>query len=199
MKNINIRFIKENDAPEILSIYRPYIEETTITFECITPSLSDFEKRIKKISAFYPYLVCEIDNKVIGYAYAGKIRERDAYMWDAELSIYLDKQFQNLGIGKILYKTLIEILKLQNVYNVYGVITLPNDGSVKLHKKLGFNTIGIFHNTGYKFDSWRDVIWLEKNIKEFNGSPETLTAIHDVDKTDIDEVLLKYNNKLLKL
>lgn len=191
-----IRFVEEKDIESILNIYKPYIENTSITFECEVPSLENFKSRVNKISSFYPYLVCEVDNKVIGYAYAGKIREREAYKWNAELSIYLDNKYVSLGIGKILYMALIDILKLQNIYNIYGVITLPNDKSVKLHNNLGFRTLGVFKNTGYKADAWHDVIWFEKNIKPYDDPPNTLKAIDQVATPDIELVLSKYNQKL---
>ncbi|MBK5200754.1 MAG: N-acetyltransferase [Spirochaetaceae bacterium] len=196
MNKLSIRLMKITDAPTILSIYKPYIEETSITFECTTPTLKDFTQRIKNISSFYPYLVYEFNNKVIGYAYAGKIREREAYQWDAELSIYLDNQYLHKGIGKILYMALLDILKLQNIYNVYGVITQPNERSVKLHEDLGFNKLGVFHNTGYKFNSWHDVIWLEKKINDFIIPPKPLKAIGEIDEKGLTEILSKYNAKL---
>ena len=196
MNNKSIRFMKRSDAKTILSIYEPYIEKTSITFECKTPSLKEFEQRIESISSFYPYIVCEIDNKVVGYAYAGKVREREAYQWDAELSIYMDKDYIHQGIGRILYMALLDLLKLQNIYNVYGVIKLPNETSVKLHENLGFKELGVFHNTGYKFDTWYDVIWLEKNLHEFVSPPNPLKSIDEVDKKEIEDLLLKYNKIL---
>jgi len=95
-----------------------------------------------------------------------------------------------------LYMALIDLLKLQNIYNVYGVITLPNDRSVKLHKNLGFRTLGVFNNTGYKADAWHDVIWFEKNIAPYDDPPKPLKNINEVSKTDIDAVLSVYNQKL---
>lgn len=196
MSNKLIRFVKTTDASRILSIYEPYIEKTSITFECKIPSLKDFTQRVEKISSFYPYIVCEVDDEVVGYAYAGKIREREAYQWDAELSIYLDEQYHHMGIGKLLYMALIDLLKLMNIYNIYGVITLPNDASVSLHKDLGFKELGIFQKTGYKFDSWYDVIWLDKSINEFVCPPKPLLSIHDVDEDAINKVISNYCSKL---
>ncbi len=191
-----IRFVKEEDIPSILEIYEPYVNTTSITFECSVPSLESFHKKVSKISTFYPFLVCEFDNSVIGYAYANRIREREAYDWDVELSIYLDQNYSNLGVGKILYNTLLDVLKLQNIYNAYGVITLPNEASVKLHKKLGFKEIGVFHDTGFKFNKWHDVIWFEKTIQQLQTPPEKIKPLTSVDKKDINKVLSTYNNLL---
>lgn len=199
MNNLKIRFVNETDSVDIFSIYKPYIENTTITFECITPSLADFQKRIAKISAFYPYIVCEIENKTIGYAYAGRVREREAYQWDAELSIYLDNKYLHFGIGKILYKALLDLLKEQNIYNVYGVITQPNLISEKLHESLGFTKIGVFHNTGNKFNKWLDVVWYEKSLLEFSQVPKKLKSIHEVDNSSIINIFDKYTKELNNL
>jgi len=199
MNNLKIRFVKESDVKSIFSIYKPYIENTTITFECITPSLIDFKKRIEKVSSFYPYIVCEIENKIIGYAYASRVREREAYQWDAELSIYIDKEYLHFGIGKIFYKALIDLLKEQNIYNVYGVITQPNLVSEKLHESLGFTKIGVFHNTGNKFNKWLDVVWYEKSLSEFSPIPKVLKSIKEVENTAIINIFNKYINELNNL
>jgi len=199
MNNLKIRFVKESDVKSIFSIYKLYIENTTITFECITPSLIDLKKRIEKVSSFYPYIVCEIENKIIGYAYASRVREREAYQWDAELSIYIDKEYLHFGIGKILYKALLDLLKEQNIYNVYGVITQPNLVSEKLHESLGFTKIGVFHNTGNKFNKWLDVVWYEKSLSEFSPIPKVLKSIKEVENTAIINIFNKYINELNNL
>ncbi len=194
--NFSIRFMNLSDTKDISSIYNYYIEETTITFECKKPSLDEFKQRIKSISNTYAYLVCAINNKVIGYAYASRLRNREAYQWDAELSIYLDKDYTNFGIGKILYLALIDILKLQNIYNIYGVITQPNIPSEKLHENIGFTKIGIFHNTGNKFNKWLDVVWYEKNIIKFENTPQPLLSINEIDNNKADYILNYYNKKI---
>ncbi|MCY1152766.1 MAG: GNAT family N-acetyltransferase [Sphaerochaetaceae bacterium] len=191
-----IRLVREDDVREILDIYAPYVKNTSITFECTTPSLKDFNKKVSKVTSFYPFLVCEVNNSVIGYAYADRIREREAYDWDVELSIYLNQNYSNLGIGKILYEALLDILKLQNIYNAYGVITLPNKASVKLHKKLGFKEIGVFHNTGFKFNKWYDVIWFEKTIQSLQTPPDKIKPFSAIDKNKVTQIISNYNKIL---
>lgn len=182
---------KETDAEEILVIYASYITKTAITFECEIPSINDFKKRIRKISSEYPYLVCLIDGKIVGYAYAHRQMERAAYQWNAELSVYSDEIFVGLGIGKALYNVLLEILKLQNVQNVYGGITSPNIKSEKLHRGFGFELLGIYHNTGYKCNQWHDVMWFEKHIGNHEIKPLPFIKIDRINSTIVADILYK--------
>ena len=184
-----VRLVLETDAADILAIYEPYVKNTAITFECETPSLSEFRDRIKQISSEYPYIVCESGGKIIGYAYAHRQKERAAYQWNAELSVYVDKTNWGCGIGKMLYSVLIEILKLQNVRNVYGVVTYPNQNSEKLHETLGFRRMGIYSKTGYKCGAWHDVACFEKNITDNYLEPEPFVPIGRLDNDSVKEIL----------
>lgn len=166
-KKVNFRFATAEDASKILEIYKYYIENTTITFEYDVPTFVEFKERIKNTLLEYPYIVCEYKNEILGYAYAHKVWMRAAYQWDVELSVYIDKDYTGNGLGKKLYKILIEILKLQNVVNVYGCVTYPNEKSDKLHESLGFKKVGIFENSGYKFGKWIGVTWFHKAILEY--------------------------------
>ena len=134
-------------------------------------------KRIEKIVKDYPYLACEEDGAVIGYAYAHRHMVRAAYQWNAELSVYLDRNFTAKGLGKKFYTLLIEILKLQGIRTVYGGVTSPNVKSEALHKALGFTVLGTYHNTGYKNGQWHDVIWFEKQIAPYDAEPLPMTPI----------------------
>lgn len=184
-EDLIFRFATENDAKKILEVYRPYIENTTITFEYEVPSVEEFKERIKKILEEYPYIVCEYDKKIIGYAYAHRVWSRAAYQWDAELSVYTNENYSGNGIGKKLYKMLMEILKLQNVVNVYGLVTYPNENSEKLHNYFGFKKVAYFENSGYKFGKWIGVTWFEKAILEHSENPRPLKKISDVNKNKI--------------
>ena len=169
-----IRKVTENDSKEILDIYSYYIENTIATFETETPSLESFARRIKSMSEVYPYFVCTSDDSVIGYAYASRHHERAAYRYDVDVSIYIKNDMCEKGIGTELYSRLFEELSLQNYYNAYALIALPNEKSFALHRKFGFKEIGIHRNTGYKFGKWLDVLWLDKIIKEHPQNPEGL-------------------------
>lgn len=162
-----IRLANSKDAEEILDIYSYYVRETTITFEYEIPSVDMFKKRMKDIQDRYPWIVYEEDGKIIGYAYASKQRERAAYQWNVELSIYMAKAYQGAGVGTRLYSALLVILKELGYCNAYGCVTIPNDKSIYLHKRLGFHEIGVFANTGNKLNGWHDVIWLGKQLNEY--------------------------------
>ena len=134
-----IRLATPDDGAGILSIYAPYIENTSFTFETEVPSVEEFAERIRNYLINWPWLVCETDGKITGYAYAIRYRERTAYQWCTESSIYIHDDFQKAGIGKALYTALFEILRQQGVRNVYAVINLPNEKSVVFHENLGFS------------------------------------------------------------
>jgi phosphinothricin acetyltransferase len=147
------------------------------------PSISDFNKRLANIQKTFPLLVCEINNVVVGYAYISRFREREAYDWSMESSIYINPVYQGKNIGKALYFALIELSKLLEYCNIYGVVTMPNVKSEKLHDSFGFTTIGVTHNVGYKFGSWLDVKWYELNIKEYNNQPVKPKLIDEISGT----------------
>ena len=191
---MKIRLATENDNIDLLKIYEQYIE-TPITFEYKLPTEEEFKARIKNITKEYPYIVCEEDNKIVGDAYANKFKDREAYSWDAELSIYIDKYYTSKGIGKKFYKILIEILKLQGIKNIYGCVTIPNEKSEKLHKSLGFKMSGVFANTGYKCGNWQDVAYFEKIVGEHDINPTQFIVIDKIEKEKLTKIIEKYINE----
>lgn len=180
MTDYKIRIAEPGDAESILKIYGPYIEHTVITFEYEMPSLHEFADRIREIASFYPYLVYEAEGKICGYAYAHRQMERAAYQWNAELSVYVDKEAKGKGIGKALYGTLLEILKRQNMRNVYAGVTYPNERSESLHRHFGFELLGVYHHTGYKFGKWHDVMWFEKSLNDRQRKPQPVRSVQDL-------------------
>ena len=141
---VMIRFATEEDAEELLRIYSYYVENTAITFEYDTPALDEFKYRIRTIKAMYPYLVSEVDGKIVGYAYANTFKDRAAYDWAVETTIYLDKDARGKGYGKELYEALEKALKTQNITNLYACIGYPEvedqyltKNSVQYHEHLG--------------------------------------------------------------
>lgn len=166
MNDYNIRTINIEDAEKVLAIYAPYILNSNISFEYVVPSIKDFKQRIETVTKEYPWLVCEYDGKILGYAYGGQHRGRTAYKWSVESAIYMAEDFCGKGVGKLLYQTLFERLKEQGYVNVFAGMTLPNEKSVRLHTALGFEMIGVFKNIGYKNNQWHDVQWMQLNLAE---------------------------------
>lgn len=170
MSDITIRNATLADAPRILEIYAYYVEHTVITFEYDVPSLAEFEDRMRAIMQKYPYLVIERDGRIEGYAYAHAFVGRAAYDWAAELTIYLDHDARRGGMGRVLYEALADRLKAMGVLNLYACIGYPQvedeyltRNSAQFHEHLGFTLAGTFHNCGYKFGRWYDMIWMEKS------------------------------------
>ncbi len=175
----------KNDVAQILSIYAPYILNTTVTFEYEVPSIMAFERRIEQISNQFPWLVCEQSGQIIGYAYASKQYERAAYAWNAELSVYVAPKAQGMGIGTALYQALIGLLKMQGYCNVSVRIQIPNEKSVALHRAFGFEEAGIMRSIGNKFGRWLDMLSMTKQIGEYVPSPQPPIAVTALDRNKI--------------
>ena len=185
---MEFRLAQVEDAASLLNIYGQYID-TPITFECTLTTVEEFENRIRSILELYPYLVCEEQGKIIGYAYAHRQMEREAYQWNVELSVYLDQNFTSKGIGKRLCQAVLELLRLQGVKNVYSLVVCPNPQSEGLHKALGFGTIGIHRNTGYKAGAWRDVVWFDKALSHYGPDPAPIIPLNQLDQEIFHQVL----------
>lgn len=161
------------DAERILEIYDYYVKNTAITFEYDTPSLAQFQERMKKTMQRYPYIVILKDGRIEGYAYAGSFVGRAAYDWSCEMTVYLDNNARKCGMGRIIYEALEKALYDMGILNLYACIACPeqNDeylttNSADFHAHLGFVKVGEFHKCGYKFDRWYNMIWMEKVIGE---------------------------------
>ena len=185
-----IRVATADDAAAILQIYAPYIKDTSYTFEIEVPTEESFGDRIKNYLQTYPWLVCEIDGVLAGYAYGSKHRERIAYQWSVECSVYIHDHFHRAGIGTALYSALIEILKLQQFRNVYAVINLPNERSVAFHEKLGFEYFATYNNVGYKLGKWKNVGWWQLQLNEYSLEPAPPVKFSEVNMPRVNEILL---------
>lgn len=176
--DIIIEKVTTADAPELLRIYAPYVKNTAISFEYEVPSVEEVEGRIRSITRRYPYIKAIIDGKIVGYAYANEFKGRAAYDWSVETTIYIDQKYKQKGIGKALYISLENLLKTQGFLNMNACIAyienpneyLSND-STTFHTKMGFKKVAHFHDSGYKFNRWFDMIWMEKIIGEHTSNP----------------------------
>lgn len=166
-----IRGAVKADVPAILEIYAPYVRSTTITFEYDVPTEADFMSRFERITARYPWLVWEEDGKILGYAYADAAFSRAAYDWDADLSVYLDRNVRGRGIGTKMYACIEKLMSLYGYHNLYGIITGENAASVRFHERNGYERLGTLPASGFKFGRWLDVYWYGKRLCADN-SPE---------------------------
>ena len=160
-----IRCATDADVAAMLGIYAPYIKETSITFEYDVPSPEQFAQRFRGISARYPWLVWEEDGRILGYAYADTAFVRAAYAWDADMSVYLDRDARGRGIGSALYGCLEEILRNYGYHNLYALITADNLPSVRFHEKRGYVRLGTLVRSGWKVGKWHDVDWLGLRLR----------------------------------
>jgi L-amino acid N-acyltransferase YncA len=152
-----IRNVQIEDAQELLDIYNYYVVNTVITFDLEALSLDAFKEKITTVSADYPFIVYEENSEILGYAYGSKFRPKPAYNNTVESTVYLKHGAQGKQIGSKLYNELLFLLKQKNVHVVLGVLTLPNEASVKLHEKFGFKEVAHLKEVGLKFGKWQDV------------------------------------------
>lgn len=161
-----IRPATPSDAAACLEIYRPIVEETAISFEMTVPTTGAFAGRIEAGIDTHPWLVCEVDATIVGFAYAGLHRGRAAYQWSAEVSLYVGNAYRRAGLGRALYARLFDALRLQGFANAYAGITLPNPASVGFHESMGFTPVGVFERIGFKFGRWHNTGWWQLRLRD---------------------------------
>ena len=169
-----IRTAVEDDAPHLAAIYATYVLNTVISFESVPPDAEEFSFRLADCLKYYPWLIAEVDGRIVGYAYAGPHSGRAAYDWSANISVYLAADHHRRGIGRRLYDILIQILRHQGYHSLFAGITLPNSASVAIHTALGMKEVGIYREVGFKFGQWHDVMWMGMAISpstEPSGKP----------------------------
>jgi L-amino acid N-acyltransferase YncA len=185
-----IRLASRDDAAPIAVIYRPYVESTIVSFETVAPDAAQMADRITSTLSRYPWLVCDWDGSVAGYAYATKHRERHAYQWSVDVSAYVHPDYQRRGIGTALYRSLFGILAAQGFVNAYAGIALPNRSSVGLHESVGFRSVGVYRSVGHKLGAWHDVGWWQLKMRDHESPPPDLLDIATVQTRPDWEALL---------
>lgn len=191
-----IRIATEADAKGILDIYAPYITNTSYTFETEVPTVEDFAARIRNYLATWPWLVCERGGEIAGYAYATRHRERVAYQWCTESSVYIHDDHQKKGIARALYLALFNILEHQGFRNVYAVINLPNPKSVALHENCGFEYFTTFEKVGYKLGRWKNVGWWKLVLNDYGDEPAAPVPFAELDSDFIPALLRSKANTI---
>ncbi len=167
----SIRVASINDADKILEIYSPFcLPSSAVSFEIRPPTFDDMRSRIATTLETYPWLVCERDDLVVGYAYASQHKIRAAYDWSVDVSVYLGEGARGQGVGTKLYLRLFDVLRKLGYFNAYAGVTIPNDASIALHKSLGFVELARYPHVGYK-GAWRDTVWLGLQLQPLIAEP----------------------------
>jgi len=182
---ITIRFATPKDAGQIREIYAPFCVCTPVSFETEPPSLSEMRQRINKTLKYFPWVVCEQEGRILGYAYASRHRERAGYRWSVDVSVYVREGHRGKGLGRALYSSLFVILRLQGFFNVLAGISLPNPASVTLHESMGMQLVGVYRGIGFKCGEWHDVGWWQLALRDWDGEPEEpreLPVVRDRDE-----------------
>ena len=190
-EELTIRVAKPEDAKGLLEIYAPYVEKTAITFEYEVPSEEEFAGRIRHILTKYPYLVLEENGELLGYVYAGTFKERSTYDWAVETTIYIREDQKKRGLGKKMYAALERVLEKQNITNLNACIGVPevpdehlDRNSMDFHHHLGYRLVGEFYQCGYKFDTWYNMVWMEKIIGEHQKKQPAMITFPELLKKD---------------
>ena len=165
-ETFNIRAAVQADAASLLAIYGPFVENSAVSFETKVPSVEEFAARIDKALKGWQWLVAEQDGQCIGYAYGSSHRERPAYRWSVEVSVYVRPDAHRRGVGRALYRRLFDDLTRKGFCNAFAGVALPNDGSIALHRSVGFEPIGVFKSVGHKFGQWQDVAWFQRVLRD---------------------------------
>lgn len=169
--NPNIRCASERDAEACAAIYAPYVTDTAITFETVPPTPAEMAERIAASVRTHAWLVLTDDGRVVGYAYGGQFKQRAAYRWSCEVSVYLEQGRRRTGGGRALYEALFDRLAERGFRTAVAGMTLPNDASVGLHHALGFEPVGTYRRIGWKHDAWHDVAWAQRAIAAGQDPP----------------------------
>jgi phosphinothricin acetyltransferase len=166
-----IRLATADDAASIAAIYAPFCTSSIISFEEAAPAADEMAGRIAKISARYPYLVLDDAGTVAGYAYGTTHRERAAYRWTVEVTVYVHPRYHRRGVGRALYTSLLALLTRQGFHLALGGVTLPNPASEGLHEAMGFTEVGVYRHVGHKLGAWRDVRWYQRPLRDGEPTP----------------------------
>jgi L-amino acid N-acyltransferase YncA len=169
---VAIRDATEDDGAACAAIYAPYVTGTAITFEYEPPSATDMAGRIAAAQQAHAWLVLEDDGRVVGYAYGGRHKERAAYRWACEVSVYLELGRRRGGGGRALYEALLQRLTERGLRTAVAGITLQNEASVGLHAALGFEPVGTYRRIGWKLGSWHDVAWVQRELGAGGAPPQ---------------------------
>lgn len=169
---MRLRAATSDDAAAIAEIYAPFVTGSSVSFETEPPDEAAMRARMEAGGGLYPWLVGEAeDGSLVGYAYAARFRERPAYRFTVETSVYLRSGAGGRGLGRRLYEPLLAMLEDQGFTQAIAAITLPNEASVRLHERLGFERAGTYRQVGWKFGAWHDVGLWQRALAKAGTAP----------------------------
>ncbi len=184
-----LRLATAADAPEIAAIYAPFVAHTSVSFEAIPPTPQDIVAILARAAGMWPWVVCERDGRVAGYAYAGLHRERAAYRYSVNVSAYVREGDRGQGVGRATYTALLRLLEVLRYQSVFAGITLPNEASVAFHRTMGFDDVGRYRNVGFKAGAWHDTLWLGRALGTHPIPPPEPLPLRAIDARTIDALL----------
>ena len=193
-----IRLARSDDAAAVAAIYAPFVTGSATSFEYSPPDAVETAARIASTLAYAPYLVSEAGGEVLGFAYASKHRERAAYQWSVDVSVYIHERARRQGVGRALYTSLFALLRLQGFYSAHAGISLPNPASVGLHEALGFRPVGVYRSVGFKRGAWHDVGWWQLALRERTGTPDPPRSMADAQRDPEWETALAAGERILR-
>ena len=187
--HMNMRKATADDAPEIVNIMDYYMKNTAVHFSYKAPEIDDFRQDMIYITEKFPFFVLEDKSSIKGFAYAKPFSDVPAYDWSCELTIYIKEDFKRKGLGRKLYLAVEDAVKMMGIKNMYSYIAYTeredehlDNSSMRFHEKMGFERVARFSKCGYKFDTWYDVIWMEKIIAEHEDHPNRIMSYRDLDE-----------------
>jgi L-amino acid N-acyltransferase YncA len=183
----------EVDAAVVAEIYRPSVEGSVTSFELVAPDAREMARRIRDVLPRMPWLVAvapaAAGDLIVGYAYATKHRQRPAYRWSVETSVYVREGWQGRGVGRALYDALFAVLRLQGFANAFAGVTLPNAPSVALHAAMGMRPVGVYERSGWKLGAWHDTAWFGLRLAEppltVDGEPAEPRTLEELATADL--------------
>lgn len=177
---MHIREVSISDAEALTDIYKYYVDNFSYSFEYVAPSAVDFAGRIEEIVEKFPFFVCEDNGEILGFAYAHKFRERKAYQWVCETSIYVKNGCRQKGVGKLLYEELLHALQKQRFVKAVAVLGCPNEGSEVFHQKMGFSLVSTLPDIGFKHGAWHDIKYYVLELNTFRDDMPDPLDYHQV-------------------
>jgi L-amino acid N-acyltransferase YncA len=179
--DLDVRLATPFDGPALAAIYGPHCTNGLASFETVAPTADEMAERVRTITTIYPWLTAVTESgEIAGYAYGSRHRERSGYRWSVDVAVYVAAHAAGRGVGRQLYGRLLPLLEAQRLHRAYAGIALPNDASVALHRRFGFEPVGLYREVGWKHGTWIDVHWWSRPLADHGGPPSEPIAFVDL-------------------